>query len=352
MIHTPWQYATTNTTYDPARILCYDSEFVRERSYIPKLALVQTCQPGGTAQLYDPLEGDIPWAPILHHPAPLVMHAAAQDLELMQLCGGALPATIRDTQTGFALCSPHLAVSYAALVEHYLGIAPDKSQTRSDWLARPLNAAQLDYAADDVGLLARLYPLLVADLQRLGRLAWWAEESATQLARQQQTRDAWHWYRLQGAPQLRHDDKPVAQILVEARERLAAAHDLPRRAILSDRQIITIAQKRPPAPESLAEYLAPDHLLWQELPYLAQRFSDNTPPPAPPASPRLSPAKRQHYEQLCAYTADTAAALNIHPDMLAPTRVLKNYVAKPDPTSPLLTGWRAAFFREPLGKLL
>ena len=353
MIHTPWQYATTNTTYDPARILCYDSEFVRERSYIPKLALVQTCQPGGSAQLYDPLlEGDIPWAPILHHPAPLVMHAAAQDLELMQLCGGALPATIRDTQTGFALCSPHLAVSYAALVEHYLGIAPDKSQTRSDWLARPLNAAQLDYAADDVGLLARLYPLLVADLQRLGRLAWWAEESATQLARQQQTRDAWHWYRLQGAPQLRHDDKPVAQILVEARERLAAAHDLPRRAILSDRQIITIAQKRPPAPESLAEYLAPDHLLWQELPYLAQRFSDNTPPPAPPASPRLSPAKRQHYEQLCAYTADTAAALNIHPDMLAPTRVLKNYVAKPDPTSPLLTGWRAAFFREPLGKLL
>ena len=222
MIHTPWQYATTNATYDPARILCYDSEFVRERSYIPKLALVQTCQPGGSAQLYDPLEGDIPWATILLHPAPLVMHAAAQDLELMQLCGGALPATIRDTQIGFALCSPHLAASYATLVEHYLGIVPDKSQTRSDWLARPLNAAQLDYAADDVGLLARLYPLLVADLQRLGRLAWWAEESATQLARQQQTRDAWHWYRLQGAPQLRHDDKPVAQILVEARERLAA----------------------------------------------------------------------------------------------------------------------------------
>ena len=67
MIHTPWQYATTNTTYDPARILCYDSEFVRERSYIPKLALVQTCQPGGSAQLYDPLEGDIPLG---DHPAP------------------------------------------------------------------------------------------------------------------------------------------------------------------------------------------------------------------------------------------------------------------------------------------
>jgi len=118
MIHTPWQHATADTTYDPARILCYDSEFVRERSYIPKLALVQTCQLGGVAQLYDPLDGDVPWATILRHPAPIVMHAAAQDLELMQLCGGALPASIRDTQTGFALCTPHLAVSYAALVEH------------------------------------------------------------------------------------------------------------------------------------------------------------------------------------------------------------------------------------------
>ena len=139
---------------------------------------------------------------------------------------------------------------------------------------------------------------------------------------------------------------------MEARERLAAAHDLPRRAILSDRQIITIAQKRPHDPESLAEHLAPDHLLWQELPYLAQRFNDDTPPPAPPASPRLSPAKRQLYEQLCTYTADTAAVLNIHPDMLAPGRVLKHYIAKPDPASPLLTGWRTAFYRDHLTKLL
>ena len=107
--------------FDPHHILCYDSEFVREHSYIPKLALVQTCQPGGSAHLYDPLDGTdaVPWHNILHHPAPVVLHAGAQDLELMQLCGGALPQTVRDTQIGFALCSPHLAVSYAQLVEHF-----------------------------------------------------------------------------------------------------------------------------------------------------------------------------------------------------------------------------------------
>ena len=88
MIHTPWQHATADTTYDPARILCYDSEFVRERSYIPKLALVQTCQPGGVAQLYDPLNGDIPWATILRHPAPTVMHAAALNIHPDMLAPG------------------------------------------------------------------------------------------------------------------------------------------------------------------------------------------------------------------------------------------------------------------------
>ena len=38
--------------------------------------------------------------------------------------------------------------------------------------------------------------------------------------------------------------------------------------------------------------------------------------------------------------------------MLAPGRVLKHYIAKPDPASPLLTGWRAAFYRDHLTKLL
>ena len=91
MTHTPWRHAPPDTALDPARILCYDSEFVRERSYIPKLALVQLCQPGSPATLYDPLAADnIPWQQILQHPAPLVMHAGAQDLELMQLCGGSV----------------------------------------------------------------------------------------------------------------------------------------------------------------------------------------------------------------------------------------------------------------------
>ena len=348
------QPGTLMEDFNPHHILCYDSEFVREHSYIPKLALVQTCRPGGSAHLYDPLDGAdaVPWQAILHHPAPIVLHAGAQDLELMQLCGGGLPQTVRDTQIGFALCSPQLAVSYAQLVEHYLGISPDKSQTRSDWLARPLNAEQRAYAAADVELLARLYPYLVADLRRLGRLDWWAEENAALLARQTRPREAWHWYRLQGAPQLRAGDRRVAEILTAARERLAAAQDLPRRAIMSDRQLIAIAQKQPPTLEALAEHLSASHPLWQELPYLSGQFAADAAPPAQPSSPRFGHARRQQYEKLCRSVADTAAALGIHPDLLATTRALKHYCAEPSADSPLLRGWRAAYLREELQKLL
>ena len=201
-------------------------------------------------------------------------------------------------------------------------------------------------------LLARLYPYLVAELRRLNRLDWWAEENAALLARQTRPREPWQWYRLQGAPQLRAGDRRVAQILTEARERLAAAQDLPRRTIMSDRQLIAIAQKQPPTLEALAEYLSANHPLWQELPYLSERFAADTPPPAQPSSPRLSHTRRQQYEKLCRYVADTAVDLGIHPDLLATVRTLKHYCANPSADSPLLHGWRAAYLREELQKLL
>ncbi|MDO4642827.1 MAG: HRDC domain-containing protein [Cardiobacteriaceae bacterium] len=336
------------------RILCYDSEFVRERSFFPKLSLIQLCQPVCTAVLFDVLlqPDSVPWQMILSHPSPLVVHAGIQDLELMRLYGGGKPFVVRDTQVGFALCSSQMTVSYAALVAHFLGIYLDKSQTRSDWLLRPLSERQQAYAADDVGLLVRLYPLLVAELQRLGRLSWWAEECTFLLERQKEERAAWHWYRLQGAPSLCGSEKRVAQILTETRERLAELYDLPRREVLSDQQIIKIAKRRPQQVEAIAEDIGVNHMLWQDMAYLTQQFNEDSVLPSVPMSPRLSPNKRRFFEHLCQYTNDVASDLGIHPDMLASARLLKQFCAKPDSASRLLTGWRAAFFRDQLEKLL
>ena len=75
-----------------------DTEFHRERTYYPKLALLQIGWSGGIA-LVDPLAVDVaPLAKLLDGPGMVVFHAAQQDLEVLLRATGTLPSRIFDTQ--------------------------------------------------------------------------------------------------------------------------------------------------------------------------------------------------------------------------------------------------------------
>lgn len=346
MNHTFWRQQDS-CALSPRRIVSYDSEFVREKSYYPKLALIQLHQPDWRqAILCDPLAADLAplWAQLSAHKAPVVLHAGSQDLELMHAACGNLPAEIRDTQIGFALLSEHRAISYASLVLHYLGIELDKTETRSDWLSRPLTDAQCGYAADDVGLLSRLYPLLTADLAAKGRLDWWREDSAALLQAQTEPNEPIHWYKLRTAPQLlRRSHLPAAEALVQLREQLAADSDLPRRHIMPDEQLVKIALAMPKSWLELAEHLHEDHRMLCDAALANdcfQRFQAEA-PPEKPRTARSSAAEKQQYARLEKFIAAAAADLGIHPDTIAPPRQMRSYLACPD-TAPINRGWRAS----------
>ncbi|PIE82633.1 MAG: ribonuclease D [Cardiobacteriales bacterium] len=332
------------------RFISYDSEFVREKSYIPKLALIQLHQSDAqSAQLYDPLSEDNtpPWSSILEHQAPIVMHSGSQDLELMHLVTGQLPRSYRDTQLGFALIQPEQFASYATLIKHYLGISLNKEHTRSNWLKRPLTPAQLSYAADDVYYLSQVYPLLCADLQRLGRLEWWQEECERLLKQTTNNKSAYQWHRLSNASQLKGIETAIADILVGIREQLAAKQDLPRRHIAHDKLIITIAKARPITIEALADVLPANHILWTALAELTQRFAKlakQTAYPTIPRAPRLSYQAHKYYRSLLKHTQQCAKTLNIAADMLITAKQLKQYCAQPDADSLLTKGWRAPLY--------
>lgn len=347
MPHTPWTLSSELLPLDPKRIVTYDSEFVRERSYYPKLSLAQLHQPHwAKAALFDVQDHDNPalWQALSQHPAPVVMHSGEQDLELMLDHAKALPHVYRDTQVGFALCHPEKTVSYAAMVAHYLGIHLEKSETRSDWLARPLSQRQCDYAADDVGLLSQVYPHLCAELQRLGRLHWWAEDCAQALTRQSQEKAPYHWYKLRGAPQkLRKAHAPAAEALVRLREDIAAAHDLPRRSILSDEQLIDIVLAQPTDFLDLAEHLSEDHPFFANDLAEAQ-FTDflKQVPPLRPRTEKVPAAKRNTYQKLLDFVDRRAEELTIASDTLASPRQLKQWLnAEEHEDNPLSHGWRA-----------
>ena len=228
-----------------------DTEFHRERTYFPKVALVQIAWDGGLA-LVDPLAVDLAaFTPVLEGPGVAVLHAADQDLEVLDLACGTVPTTLYDTQiaAGFlGLSTPSLA----SLCERELGIHLPKAERLTDWLARPLGERQLSYAASDVLHLLELRGRQEAVLAARGRLTW--SEAECELLRTR-TRGARNpdeaWRRIKEARQLKGQARSVGQAIAAWREQRAVELDQPPRFVLADLAVVAIAQRAPTTADEL-----------------------------------------------------------------------------------------------------
>jgi ribonuclease D len=228
-----------------------DTEFHTERTYWPKLALIQLGWADNVV-LVDPLAVDpSPLSGVFTGPGTAVAHAAGQDLDVLRAACGAAPSTVFDTQiaAGFlGMSTPSLA----RLVEQVLGIVLPKTDQLSDWLHRPIPPAQLVYAEGDVRYLLALRSSLVDQLEANGRLAWAVEECAQVLSgRRRQVVPQEAWWRVGDVRRLSGRSRGVAQEVAAWRERRAAEVDRPRRSVLSDLAILTIAQRPPRSRQEL-----------------------------------------------------------------------------------------------------
>lgn len=160
-------------------LVAMDTEFIRERTYYPQLALVQLAVPGEVL-LADPQAPGVPavLAGLLEDPSVTkLMHSASEDLQALLRGCGVVPSPVFDTQVAAALCGLGAGLSYLKLVEQVTGLTLEKGETRSDWLRRPLSDSQLKYAADDVLHLHEMHALLEPKLRALGRLDWLAADA-------------------------------------------------------------------------------------------------------------------------------------------------------------------------------
>ena len=228
-----------------------DTEFHRERTYYPKLALLQIAWSDGLA-LIDPLAVDIaPLAEILDGPGVAVLHACDQDLEVLDLACGTIPSRLFDTQIAAGFVGMSMP-SLSSLYERVLGIRVGKGDRLTDWLARPLNDNQLRYAAGDVEHLLAVYHHEVADLEARGRLSWALDECEGARGHARGARDPEQaWRRVKEIRQLRGPARRVAQSVAAWRERRAAEIDQPVRFVLPDLAIVGIAQRQPKSPPDL-----------------------------------------------------------------------------------------------------
>lgn len=237
-------------------LVALDTEFIRERTYYPQLALVQLAVPGEIL-LVDPLvEGmDAALRPLLTDPGVTkLMHSASEDLQALQRGCGALPAPLFDTQSAAALCGLGAGLGYQKLVEQVTGVQLAKGETRSDWLRRPLSESQKEYAADDVRHLHEVHAFLAAELARLGRHAWLAEDAERALRNAaDEGDDPWPHLALRSAQTLDAEGQARLARLLRWREAQARRTDRPKGWVLDNELAVALARR---VPRNLSEFHA------------------------------------------------------------------------------------------------
>lgn len=341
--------------------LALDTEFVREQTYFPKLCLVQFGD-AGRAEAVDTLalEGAAlqPLLDLLAAPGRVkVFHAASQDLEIFVRLQPAGLAPLFDTQLAAALLGDGDQLGYGALVEKRLGVKLDKSLTRTDWSRRPLNAAEIAYALDDVRYLAELYPQLREELAACGRLDW-LEEDCARLAdpARYRVQPADAWRRLKGIVRLAPPAQATAVALADWRERLAQQRDRPRKWILDDDPLYRIAERRPQTPGQLADLrVLPPKTLEKHgaalLAVVAQAAGST--PPALLDEPPLDGAQKNLLKTLQDEVRRIAESLNVPPGLLGPRADLEALVRHDAAADvPVLAGWRRGVAGDALLKKL
>jgi ribonuclease D len=176
------------------------------------------------------------------------MHAASQDLEILERVCGTVPRRLFDTQVAAGFVG-YSSVGLGALIQGELGIKLPKADRLTDWLARPLAKDAIEYAASDVAHLHELHERLVAKLEERGRLQWALDECEVHRLRSAATPPPERaWWKIKEARSLRGRAAAVAQAMAAWRERKAADLDRPVRFLLSDLALVAMAQ-RPPRDE-------------------------------------------------------------------------------------------------------
>lgn len=235
--------------------LAIDTEWVRTRTFYPKLGLIQIGDPEGVF-LIDALAVE-DWRPLRELLSSgdivKVLHSCSEDLEVLYYRFDLIPEALFDTQVAATICGLGASLSYQRLVAALFGLELDKGETRSNWLRRPLSPSQIDYAAQDVAYLLPMHEILEAELRQNGRASW-AEEEFARLRKTAAARVStdWAWSRLKKG-RLSPRERAVLRALYEWREEQARERDLPRNFVIGDGTLIELARLKPTMRSQLSQ---------------------------------------------------------------------------------------------------
>lgn len=228
-------------------LFAVDTEFVRENTYYPILALIQIAA-GDEIVLVSPLKAALkPLGELFADPNRFkILHSGSQDMEVLFQFFGVMPQGIIDTQIAASLLGMGEQIGYGALVQRLCGVELEKSYSRFDWTKRPLPPKVQQYAAEDVRYLHDMWQKLKSSLKEKQRLEWLWEEQRHLVDEATYTIDPMKIHtKVKGIGKLKGAKRKVANSLARVREECASEYDLPRRWIIPDEVILDLARRKP-----------------------------------------------------------------------------------------------------------
>lgn len=343
----------------------YDSEFIGELTYVPKLCLVQVATQEKIA-LIDPLAGvDLTpfWELIADPSVEKITHAGEQDVEPVCRHLGREATNVFDTQIACGFIGMAYPVALAKLVGELAGAKLGKGLTFTHWDQRPLSASQLRYAADDVRYLPALRRQIGTRLEATGHADWAKEEfDAMCDARLYQFNPETAYLRVRGATSLVPQALAILRELVIWRNDVAKAHDVPPRAFLRDEILIDLSRSPVKSLEKL------DRVRGLPRPVEAAHGKEiveatlrgiATPPGRFPFARQHEPSPTERFRADALWAAAQCICTGKSLDASLVTSrqevgdLLHQVTSGREPTdSPLLKGWRRAALGQPLLDLL
>jgi len=345
-----------------------DTEFIWDRTYYPTLGVVQIGYPDGEAVLIDApeIEDWSPLAELMSDPDTVkILHDAQQDLNILYRACGGLPRNVFDSQRSAGFIGLSSTISLSEALKTLLRVRLAKTETRSDWTARPLTEAQEKYAKDDVAHSVDLMLEIMKKAEKLGRADWIKNEM--QMYEEpslygERDPDA-EMPRVRGSGSLTKQQRDMLRALGSWREHKARRRNLPRGFVLSDDGIISLIKRPPSKPEDirpmkgLSERNANRNrgAIWEAI----ERGRSGEMPELPNNKhngPQPDDGYEARVDLALAFVKGICLAAEIDPALIGNRAEITAFILEIDDACPsrhrLLSGWRGEFCGKALQDLL
>ncbi len=351
---------------EKSAVLAIDTEFVRTRTLYPKLGLLQINN-GEYLALIDPIAIDdlSPfWALLTNKNICKVLHACSEDLEVFLTSANCKPVNLIDSQVMMSFLGHGLSMGYAAMIQHFIGIELDKSESRTDWTKRPLTDRQLIYAQADVEHLFDVYPKIVELVTQAGWLRAAQQETQLMIDKKFTPLDESQLYRnVKMSWRLNSQQLSVLQYLAIWRYQQAKKRDLPLGFVVKDHTLFALAKHEPKSTSAMLKLEGIDMLdvkhKGKALLVQLKHASEIAEVDYPEKIIRLDeyPLYKQIYKKVKSFIADVASDSEQTPENLASKRQINQFLSwhfklngAEDKKSAvdILLDWRLTLFGEKL----